>query len=383
MVRFEQWLASRAPTTRENDKSWDPEEEWRRKRVAHLDDSKLLSLGLLGSPPRKEHDTKTISLPAPEPVVRAFGEPHIVTSSKVMIRTQPQKDSVIANYKQRDDIVELFEFDSTDEWRVCLEADGIKYGTVGWMKIYDHQFGRLLKPLEPLCAAAWKCDIDKLQMLIKMLPEGTARQEWKSFSGCHPLALAAIRGFLSGCVLLLKAGFDSITALEALSAEKQQKHCQALALICGLTGRDFELQHFDAALELLDPAMRNQAEMMFEEVVQCIAKRSLDDNGKMQLDHEAGLYEVVAKKAYIQKEPYLESEAVGFRRLCERIHVLEVVEFDPHEKWGRVKISSDTARQEPEVDAWMQIKHSIYGELLKPVVLTGRVVDLGDLDEFG
>jgi len=356
------------------DQSVESEQAWQQERVFNFDTSKLIALGLMTSISKRAHVKAALASPAVEHVVRANGEPHLVTNDIVMIRRSPRIDSLIENYRRRDDIIELFEFDPTNEWRVCLEADSVKYGKVGWMKLHDERFGRLLRPLEPLCAAAWKGDIDRLQMLINMLPSRTTSQGWKSISGCDPLALAAKRGFLNGCVLLLRAQFDSEPSLEILSADKQQ-NCKALALVNGLVGNDFELQDFDAALELLSPAIREQAEIMFQQVVERSAMR--------YDDYESGLYEVIKKKVNIRREPSLESEMVGARRQLQQIQVSELVEFGHNQIWGRVVMGTDPAILEPEMHAWMQVVHPTYGQLLRPVSYTQQHIHLCEYVALG
>merc|ERR1712037_1096405 len=90
--------------------------------------------------------------------------------------------------------------------------------------------------------------------------------------------LAAMGGHLDCCVVLFAAGADHrIVSTEGCDATSVASSASARALLQALTGQEFSVAAFDAAIVQLQPDCESTAETLFSKVAGEVASRRREE----------------------------------------------------------------------------------------------------------
>lgn len=352
-----------------------------------------------------------------------MGDLYVVVAANVKVRQSPSEDALVENFKSKGEIVELFEWDETKAWRRCLDA-GVRPGTAGWMMLSHPTHGPLLARLEPVCMAAARGSLPDLKRCLR----GVNLRGWRGFSGCDPLRLAAQRGFLDCCVLLLQAGADVALILQdGFQLPWKVEGGMREALFAALTGKNFEVPQLEAALARLPQEAREAAEALFDKAAAqleaCRAAAASDGEGEGEYEGEGEGREAAtaagavaqghekpctwAEAESAEEEVAAQGEAppsasagdprrrpsAGGQRCAGALHrvlparvpvrhepsleadvigirlsgqVVEMLEHDRTRRWRKVQMGVEPFLNEPRRSGWMLLQHPRLGTLLEP-----------------
>eukprot|EP00415_Alexandrium_ostenfeldii_P001343 UN1343 len=188
--------------------------------------------------------------------------------------------------------------------------------------------------------------------------------------GYTPLMLAARRGNIDYCVVLVRSGADpALRSPEGLDISDLATWKPCKALLRALRGDGFESQELHSALDKLQPEIRRMAEEWIKaaaakalhsafdgfakDVPQRVESESRQRRGGVQ-------FRVVCHEVPINDEPSTASEELT---LLLKDDVIEVFGYDQTRTWARVKIELPHGTE----SGWVQIQSDVKGELIKPM----------------
>jgi len=136
----------------------------------------------------------------------------VVYDGAIAMRLFPSVGAPICGRREEGDTIELFDWDDTLKWRKFYDE---KTEDAGWMLLDDAHFGPLLRPhgllfsvrpLVPLCVAAWENNLDDVQRIVADCANVNARNP----GGETPMMLAAREGHADCAAVLLLADADPL-----------------------------------------------------------------------------------------------------------------------------------------------------------------------------
>lgn len=223
----------------------------------------------------------------PDAPMPGSGELHVVVAKQALVRQTPSAKGLIENTKQAGDVVELFDWDDTKEWRRYVD-DQIAPGSlvVGWMKLYHADHGQLLRPLDFVGAAAALNNVAELRQLAAR----ASRAELASEAYRDAFLLAVDKEHFDCVIVLLAHGVTTAAVQQTFSDEPSRwdkKGRKAIrALVAALTGEDFDISDFDLALDLSSPAFKELAERTLEATAE--RQKAVRNGSDVQAHTETG-----------------------------------------------------------------------------------------------
>mmetsp|Transcript_9428 Transcript_9428/g.18999 ORF Transcript_9428/g.18999 Transcript_9428/m.18999 type:complete len:410 (-) Transcript_9428:22-1251(-) len=222
----------------------------------------------------------------------------------------------------------------------------------------------------------------------QMLTEGLVCLRWRleklgsdsavdarSQDGLTPLMLAARRGNLDYCVVLMRHGANaSLCSSEGKAAADFAAWRPCRALIQAMNGERFDAKELRSALEKLQPELRSMA----EELAKAANARALLSGGiggggeaaearerqetEAQPPRKKGgvSFRVLVDKVPINDEPSTSAEELT---ILVRGDEIEVFGYDQTRTWARVKAELPHGTE----PGWVQIQNDVEGELIRPV----------------
>jgi len=281
-----------------------------------------------------------------------------VIGKRIAVRSGPSSGATVVASCRQGQTVELFEWDETLLWRRGVEAQTF---VEGWMMLDHPELGPLLrplsqpfsyKPLEPLCVAARENQVDELTRFLKQgLPVDTPDVDGRS-----PLRIAGELGHLTCCVILMDAGANAEKALQGLAERQEEEKIRfADALIRALSGQDFDLPIFEAAMAQLTPDVRQVADQVVDKVV-------LEMEQRRWQSMEGLPHRVVPESMCVRSCPSHDGFFIAKKKKGEVVTVYDL-DAEGTKGWGRVSVRL----KQGIFDGWMLLEDPCLGTLLEPV----------------
>jgi len=348
-------------------------------------------------------------------VTPGIGSLYEVVSDKAIIRRRPSVDAELDNIIKKGSVVELFSWDDSWKWRRCCDNTTTRPIT-GWMLLDHPERGALLRPknfpakpwasrpLQPTVAAVFDNDTPTLKTLLS----NGADANFKVDGGPPLLTLAIELGHMDCCVHLMAAGatVEAKPQVTGLVSDETMEASLRHALLRALAGaKDFDIDAFDKAVQLLQPDSQSVAERLFEEIAARLAEKQKEDEVEEEVQYvvtedweedkmqfwtkenpvwqdcveepaaepeevppiQPELYEVVHKAVWIRQEPNPKGGQIGMRKKGQKVYLFE---YDETEKWRRCNTGgadADLNMHEPVGIGWMLLSHEQIGDLLRPV----------------
>jgi len=336
--------------------------------------------------PRQEGDVpEVVYRDVPSKVIAPHapgsGELHIVVSERIRVRQRPSTDAFVENFKTQWSVVELFDWDEKQQWRMCFEATH-SCGRLGWILLKHPDLGTLVQSVESVCSVAAAGKLAELQKHI----DGLRLHDWPSNSARHPLRSAAEIGCLGCCTLLLQAGIDFEALIQDGSLQfpwKMRPSARRVLLVALSGSKSFELEEFEAALADLPSVPRAAAERLFEDVALgrpaiFVVPPDLQDPSRVETGRPAerrsaeprqeeearGTLHRVVNSVCIRSHPHERAEGIGMRHAGS---VVELLDLDASGQWRRLRTGTEPSMQEPSGSGWMLLRHPTLGALVQPV----------------
>jgi len=282
------------------------------------------------------------------------GSLYEVVFDRVLIRDDPDTSAGLVGYRTKGQIVELFELNEKRTWGLCFE---VKHQRLGWMMLTHPRFGPLLRPINGIAMAVRQNNTSGLKTRIK---EGRDVDKWDE--GRSPLMMAAERGYLECCVLLLKARADPWGAPDVANSNATR------ALVQGLGSKDCNKKHLEKAMALLPAHVKPLAESVFVDAAKALeARKCADIPDPASPEARGDAFEVVRDEVWIYNKPSTGGDCVSSR---ERGQVVELFEHDESRCWRRTAMGTGevgTLASDPKGSGWMQLETESGEILLMPL----------------
>lgn len=306
-----------------------------------------------------------------------------VVCDKVLNHVEPSMETFVQGSRKRGDIIELFDWDDTLRWRQVLDTVNRRRG---WMILDHDDYGPMLRPqgatyssvpLNPLCVSVSEHNVKHLRRFIDA---GLDVNVQDAASGSTPIMVAAMRGHLDCCAVLLEARANvAIRTSDGRTAVDCAATGPVKALIQAISGVEFDQADFDVGIDTLRLTWQTLANRMATKGMAIkqrseAMRRNNPQQGGTQLAlqsqrgrqaqplQESGVpFKVVYKTVSVHEDPDMSSDQLYTKKLGD---IVELFGYDKTRCWGRIEVEVSEDRR---VLGWIPINDENIGPLLRPL----------------